>query len=337
MTQIALPERAAIALGTAEHERVLIELSTKYADIVEIKNPAGREQAHGAYMTLKNARITVEKAGKDARDEATKFSKAVITEVDRLTAITADEERRLQNLRDTYDAEREAEKEAQRKAEAIRIEAIRRRIEEIRRHPTRWIAAVSKDIGVAADHLSETVIAESEYAEFTEEAKTERDHAVKTLRTMEQAATEREEQEIKLVVERAEIARLRAEQEARDHVAAMERAAADEAARKEREAAQCEIDKQRAELARHQAALDAEKAEQARKEREIQEAETARIRAEQDAAIAEQKRRERVQFELNGPAAAEMVEVLAAHYGVKCELVLYWINLNAWAEVEITA
>ena len=81
--ELTMPERAAVALGTAEHEKTLIELSKKYADIVEIKNPAGREQTHGAYMMLKNARVSIEKAGKDARDDATKFSKAVIAEVDR--------------------------------------------------------------------------------------------------------------------------------------------------------------------------------------------------------------------------------------------------------------
>lgn len=55
-------------------------------------------------------------------------------------------------------------------------------------------------------------------------------------------------------------------------------------------------------------------------------AESARIRAEQDAEIAEQKRRERVQFALNGPGDAAIVELLATHYGVSEFDVVGWIE-----------
>ncbi|MCT9071221.1 hypothetical protein N6G06_07570 [Cupriavidus gilardii] len=77
-TELTLPQRAAVALGSAEHETKLKELAIKHADIVDIKNSAGRDQCHAAMMTLANARVAITKAGKEARDDATKFSKAVI-------------------------------------------------------------------------------------------------------------------------------------------------------------------------------------------------------------------------------------------------------------------
>ena len=131
-TALTLPERAAIALGTKEHEANLLALAKKHADIVEIKNPAGREQCHGAMMALANARIAISKAGKEARDDATKFSKAVIEEEKRLIAIIEPEEDRLRGLRDTWDAEREREKQAKAEAEKRRIAGLQERIAEIR-------------------------------------------------------------------------------------------------------------------------------------------------------------------------------------------------------------
>ncbi|MFX8160626.1 hypothetical protein ABTL01_19900, partial [Acinetobacter baumannii] len=72
-------------------------------------------------MTLANARIAISKAGKEARDDATKFSKAVIEEEKRLIAIIEPEEDRLRGLRDAWDAEREREKLANAEAEKRRI------------------------------------------------------------------------------------------------------------------------------------------------------------------------------------------------------------------------
>ncbi len=125
-------ERAALALNSSQTERDLLALATKHASIQVIKDKAGRDQAHGAAMEVKRARTTIERTGKEARDDANKFSKAVIAEQARLVAIIEAEERRLTALRDDWDAEQEKIREAAAAAERFRVEQIMGRIEAIR-------------------------------------------------------------------------------------------------------------------------------------------------------------------------------------------------------------
>lgn len=125
-------ERAALALNSSQTERDLLALATKHASIQVIKDKAGRDQAHGAAMEVKRARTTIERTGKEARDDANKFSKAVIAEQARLVAIIEAEERRLTALRDAWDAEQEKIKEAAAAAERFRVEQIVSRIEAIK-------------------------------------------------------------------------------------------------------------------------------------------------------------------------------------------------------------
>ena len=71
-------------------------------------------------------------SGKEARDDATKVSKAIIAEQNRLVAIIEPEEQRLQALRDAWDTEQEKIKEAAAAAERYRVEQIIGRIEAIK-------------------------------------------------------------------------------------------------------------------------------------------------------------------------------------------------------------
>jgi hypothetical protein len=161
--ELTLPERAAVALGAPKYEQEIRELLARSATITEVKNKDGRDQCHGALMTLKGARVAIEKTAKAAREDATAFSKAVIAEEKRLVAIAEPEEARLTGLRDKWDAEREAEKQAKLAAEKARVDGIRARIDEIRNLPASMVGKSSDEIGVAADHLSEYVIGLDEW------------------------------------------------------------------------------------------------------------------------------------------------------------------------------
>ena len=125
-------ERAALALNSSQTERDLLALVAKHASIQVIKDKAGRDQAHGAAMEVKRTRTTIERTGKEARDDATKFSKAIIVEQNRLIAIIEAEERRLLALRDAWDVEQEKAREAAAAAERFRVGQIMGRIEAIR-------------------------------------------------------------------------------------------------------------------------------------------------------------------------------------------------------------
>ena len=65
---------------------------------------------------------------KAARDDATRFSKAVIAEEARLIAIIQPEESRLKVLRDEWDAKEAREKAAKAEAERLRVLEISQRI-----------------------------------------------------------------------------------------------------------------------------------------------------------------------------------------------------------------
>jgi hypothetical protein len=310
--ELTLPERAAVALGAPKYEQEIRELLARSATITEVKNKDGRDQCHGALMTLKGARVAIEKTAKAAREDATAFSKAVIAEEKRLVAIAEPEEARLTGLRDKWDAEREAEKQAKLAAEKARVDGIRARIDEIRNLPASMVGKSSDEIGVAADHLSEYVIGLDEWQEFAGEAQVERNHVVKRLREMQEAQRTHETEQARIAAEREALERQRAALAEQERLAAVERAQREAMDRAERERIAAEqqaaqekaaaalraqqeahaelVREQQAELAKQQAAIDAERerqaAEAARVEREKQEAiaaEAARVAAEAQA------------------------------------------------------
>lgn len=120
---LAPSERAAVGLNSTKTEIELRALVAASADIVEVKDKAGRQQVHAAAMALRTRWADIDKIGKELRDDANKFSAAVIEEAKRLTDIIKPEGVRLIALRDGFDAEQEriaaevARKEAARKAD----------------------------------------------------------------------------------------------------------------------------------------------------------------------------------------------------------------------------
>ena len=283
-TQLTVVERAAIALGTPEHEKKLRELVTQSASIVEIKNADARTQCHAAYMVLKNARVEIEKAGKTAREDATAFSKAVIEEQKRLVEITAAEEARLQGLRDVWDEAREAEKREKAEAEARRVAAIKTRIEAFMLDAVTVASKSSAEIAAHADSVDQMVISIDEFAEFTGEAQAKQYETFKWLRERHADALVREAEQKRIEDERAELARLRAEQEERERIAAAEREAEEAKLRAERAAAEAKL---RAEREAHEAEMQAQRDEIAR-----QQAEIAAERRKQEAEAAAKRRAE---------------------------------------------
>lgn len=313
-TQLTLPERAKAALNSAEHEKVLVTLAKSTKDITEIKDVDGRAQVHGAYMVLKTRRGDIRGTGKAARDDATKFSKAIITEEDRLVGLIEPEEKRLQALRDAWDQAREQERREKAQAEQRRKDGIRAKIDEMRAVPLNLMDAPADKIATALDDLEAFEVTADVFAEFVDAAHAARAEVVGKLKGMHEAAVRREEEADRLARDRDELERQRAEhaehaeilrqqaevrqrEEAeRERLAAEAEAAraeqeridrkrreAEEArARAEREAEQRKLDEQRAEIARQQAAIDAER-------QRIADEEAARLRAEEAAAAAKRR------------------------------------------------
>jgi hypothetical protein len=363
--ELTVPERAAIAVGAAEHEKHLMTLAKKYSDITKIANVAGRDQVHAGYMELKNARVAIEKAGKDAREDANAFQKAVIEEVKRLTAITTDEEARLQVLRDEFDAEREREKQAKAAAEKARVDGIRNLIDEIKTCPAECVGRSAAEIQGAIDTMTAHQITLEEFAEFSGEAEVAKIAALAKLQDALAAQQAHEAEQARLAAERealerqrAELAEqerkaaaARAEQEAKDR-AERERVEAEQRAAQERAAEamrqqqaehearmaeeRAELQKQHDELNRAREAAEAEaKAKREAEEAAIraeaqraadeQAAEARRLQAEKDARQAEHERRVRIEFEKVGPGEKKILDVLAEKFEVTREVALNWV------------
>jgi hypothetical protein len=297
VSELTTIERAKAALKFNETRSRLAELAEKSAQLVSITNPAGYQEVHRARMDLKNTRVEIQRRGKEAREDAQAFSKAVIAAEKELVGVIEPEESRLQGLQDAWDAAREAERQAKIEAERKRVEAIQTRVAEIRMAPASFGGLSSAALRSELAELEATVIGE-DFAEFQPAAVAAKAEAIATTKQMIAVAEQREEAERqrqqeeaaraealrieaeKLAAERAELERLRAEQAERDRI---EREAREAEAAKER----AEVERQRAELRAQQEAAAKAQAEAEAAQRAAQEAQR---KAEEDARRAELER-----------------------------------------------
>ena len=318
-------ERAEQALGLATLRPQLEALVKKSANIQMITNKAGRDECHAALMVLKNQRVAIENTGKDARDEATRYSKAVIAAEKTLVEILSPEETRLAALRKEWDDAREAEK---REAERLEREAQQKRqdaIAEIAAVPGRLWGASVPEIEQALQELAEWDMSVFNDV-FSPSAAAARDAAIADLKVArdKRQALDDEAEAIRAAQEEldrqrkqleAEQAAARKAQEEADRKAAEARAEADRLAQSERDRlaaeAKAEQDRIAAEQAARQAELDAQAAEQARaaKKAEAEAAERARLEAEEQAARDAQAAQEAAAREAEAICAASLQEV----------------------------
>lgn len=308
-TALAPAQRAAIALDSARHRKELADLVKKSASIVTVTNADGREEAHRAGMVLKSTRVAIQKRGKEAREDATAFSKAVIAEEKALVDLISPEEERVLSLRDAWDKKIEAERQAKIAAERQRVKALQARIAEIRNLPLTMTgkssSEISQTIGILAGHT-----AGASFDEFEEQAKATRLETLDRLAKMEteQRRIEfdqemaRQEAERKRIAQEEEAARLKAEREEIDRQRAEQEARAEEERRRIQVEQEAAAAKARAE---HEAAQAELKAERDRLNAELaaQRAEVERVRKEQEEAL--QQERERIAQERAELAAAQ--------------------------------
>lgn len=305
----AAPEvRAAQLLSFDETKAELTSLAKQSERITQITNKAGRDECHASLMLLKSRRVDIEKRGKEARDDANKFAKAVIAKEKELIGFIAPEEERLQLLRDQWDTAREVERLEKLEAERLRVEAIQQKIQAIRDVPGSLVGKPSVVIAGQLANLQKTVLDEAELGADYLTATDALTAAIARVEQLLAAQHEAEAEQKRIAAEREELERVRAENErlqreaeerrlADERKAAAERAEADRLAQVERDRLAAE---ERAQREAEQAARD----EAARAEREAQEAaDRARREQEQAALQAERERQAAEQRKLDEQAA----------------------------------
>ena len=287
-TELAPIERAKQALTVCATEAALAELAAKSRDIVTITNADGYQQVHGARMALKTMRVTIEKTGKAAREDATAFQKAVIAEERRLIGIIAPEEERLGTLQTAWDEARAAEKRAKEEAERARVQAIQTKLAKLAALPEVYTSALPPtDIARVIEQIEGGLT--FDYQEFAPQAEAARQAALVALRRSHVEAVEREEREAAEEAARAaKAAQEAAEAAEREAKAKAAREAEEKRLREER----ARFEAEQAEARRKSEAERARIAEEERKAREAREAEEARLRAQreaEEAKLAEQR------------------------------------------------
>lgn len=296
-TQLTVRQRATNALAVIDTAEKLQALAKQSEEITAVTNPASYQQLHQARMTLKNKRVEIQKIAKTARDDATKFSKAVIDEEKRLISIIEPEETRLEAIQTEYDERIEREKQERIAAELRRVEQIQFRIEnDLRRIGFALnVMEGSAEIAAALQDVQAHVIDDS-FAEFKGEAEAAKVASVKRLTDLHVQALAYEANLRRMEEERAELARLKAEEDKRQKEAAQVEAARIRKQAEEDAARQAEIDRQAREArlkieAQERAAQEriAEQERVARIEREAQERKDAEVRAAEQARLREQE------------------------------------------------
>lgn len=345
-TALTVQERAVVALGGSERKAELTALSTKYADLTEIKNPAGRTQVHQAAMELADARIKTTKTGETSREDANQFQKAVIAAVKSFIEPVKTEEDRLLALRNAWDQAIDQEKARKAAEESNRISKVLARINEFRLIPAHFAMKSVAEIEAEAARLAELPVTIEDFFEYTGEGQQARDEAITKLEGLSTAAREREAESRRLAEERAAFAVEQAAAAERERVAAAERAEQERIAQAERDrvaavqreeqeqaaallreqqaeharqvaAQQAEFDRQQAEIARQQAELAAAQEAQAQAARDEQARKDAEEQARLDAIAAEARRIEeaeaaRAQAEKDAAAAERVRQVETA-------------------------
>jgi len=248
ITTLPPEDRAIIVLESTKTEAQLRALVSETASIKEVIDQAGRDQAHRIGMKLKNARVTIEKTGKAAREDAHTFSKAVIGEEKRLISIIDGEEKRVLGLRDGFDAIIEAEKAAKAAAEAKRVSEIKEKIDGIRRLPLALHAEDSATIAAEIDALEAFTPIDEVFGEFTNECKLAITDCLDALRDMRRQKAAQEDAARIVAAERERVAE------------------AERVAKEELDAERAALKAEREELARRREEIEAFEAEQKAKE-----------------------------------------------------------------------
>lgn len=297
-TALTVVQRAVVAIGiSAEREQELRDLAARTNGINTITNKDGYQQVHSGRMALKNERVSIQTLAKEARDDATKFSKAVIAEEKRIIGLIEPEEQRLQKLQDAWDAAIEAEQQAKIAAEQKRVADLQQRVADLRGNRTLTPMAGSICIAEILADLEGNAV-DATFEEFEQQAREAKEAGLAWLRELHAAAVAHEAEQARIKAEREELARLRAEQE--KHQAA-ERARIAEEERQAKAAREVEA-------ARVANELRIEREEQARVERDRQAAwdrREAEQKAIRDAEAAKQAEELRLQREAQAKADAE--------------------------------
>lgn len=288
-------------------EAALAELRQRYAAVAwDCSTTKGDKDARAVRKELVTLRTSLEGKRKALKAPALEYSRRIDSEAARIAVQIAELEEPVDAAIKAEEQRKEAERQKRAAEEAQRVDAIQRRIAEIR-------AIVAAPAQGSADlhlhvQLVESLAVDDSYQEFKPMAEAAKAETLQQLRRLHAAAVEREAEAARMEAERAELARLRAADEERQRTeaarAAAEARAAQEKLAEERAAFQRQRDEARAEQER----LDAEAAAARRRADE----EAQRHRAEADRLAREAREAEEQRLAAERAALQRQMDAAAA-------------------------
>lgn len=294
----------------------LAELRQRYQGVVyDVTVPKEMKAAKEARAEIRGLRTGLEKTRVEIKAPALERCRLIDAEAKRITAELVALEEPIDVQIKAEEARKQAEELERLEAERLRVEGIAKAIEEIRNVPGGLIGKPAVIIEGQLAKLREQTIDPEFFAERSREAE---DALAATISRVEQQLRDQrahEDEQKRIAADRAELERVRAENERlqreADERAAEERAEADRKAQAERDRLAAEQrERDGAERAERQRKEDEERAAREEQERiEREEAETA-LAAERARQAAEQKRLddERAELERQRKAAAAKAE-----------------------------
>lgn len=301
-----------------ETAAALADLRQRHQGVVyDVTIPKEMKKAKEARAEVKGYRVALEKRRVEIKAPALERCRLIDSEAKRITEELVALEEPLDVQIKTEEARAEEERLAKLEAERLRVEAINKRIDEIRNLPASLVGKPAVIIQGKLERLRADVLSEEEFAEHYLTARDAHDACVARVEQLLQAQVEAEAEQKRIAADRAELERMRAENERlqreADERAAAERAEADRIAAVERDrvaAEQRERDEaERVERQRQEDEARAAREEQERAEREEQD----RVHAKQEAALqVERDRQAAEQKKLDEQAAKLKREQKAA-------------------------
>ena len=327
-----------VQTALVEFDRVgagLAQLQKNYAGMLyDVETPNGMTMAKAARQAVRQPRYDVERIRKEAKAPLLAIGKKLDAEAARITTELLKLEEPIDQQIKNEESRKERERAEAAAKEAARVAALQGRVAAIRTYAIVPTASGSAYLQAQRDKLAAVVVDES-FQEFQSEANAAKEQTAAILFGLYTAEVEAEKERARVLAERAELEKLRAEQAAREK-AEQERQA--EESRREREqldreraqqeaAAKAERDRIAAEESaarkrikdqqREADRLRKEADDKARKEREVAEAE---LKRQQDALAAEREaaraHAERERTAKQQEQRDQITNLVSAHYQI---------------------
>lgn len=289
----------------------LAELKSRLADVAyDVSTGKGMDIAKKDRAEVRGLRTALEAKRVELKAPALERSRLIDAEAKALTAELVALETPIDQQIKAEENRKAAEKAAKEQAEREKSAMVQRELDSIKEGVLCCVGMPAFGIAMTREALAKVEISLELFGERAGEAAQAKAQALAKLDEMHAAALAREAEEARLVAERAEMARLRAEQEARDK-AERERIAAEQKAEADRLAAERKAFEQEQAAARAEAKKleDADRArrdEEDRKAREARATEDKRIADARAVLEAEQRAARKVeQDRINAEAAIE--------------------------------